>query len=402
MKCNINSEYEKLRVVIVHEPGNEIERLAPSNMNQLLFEDIPYLKKMIKEHKGFVRLLKRNGVKPLEFKELLMEILKDDGVKEKLIDKCIELEGCYGMKNKRFLSCLEPEEIAEVFFSGITYNESNRKPIERMTRVLRMFLISPLPNSYYTRDSNAIIRYGIVPCRMKYLVRDREALFMKFIFKFHPFFRKKAIFCYREKKEETMLHTIEGGDIIVLNRSTVLIGNSGRTESYAIEKLAGNLFEHDIVDTVYEVKIPPRSIYGHLDSVFSIISEDIILFYPDVFHEDFEIGLYRPSLIHGKIVAKKEARICKLKEVLSDNLGNDIIPLKTGGGDIHYSEREQFTADGTNILAISPKRVISYIRNEKTNQELEDYGVKVITIEGSELVRGRGGPRSMIMPVIRG
>jgi len=400
MRCNITSEYEKLKTVIVHEPGNEIQRLTPSNRKWLLFDDIPYLKEMKREHKQFVEVLKQYGVEPLEVRDLLIEILKDEKIRERLFNECMELERCRGLKTKEFLSGMEPEDVAEILFAGITYNEWEKKLVGEMTKEGEEFLIPPIPNFYFTRDPGAIIKNGVVSCKMHFPARTREALIMKYIFKFHPFFRGNSPFWYGEKEEEDRPYTIEGGDIILLNSDTVAIGNSQRTKPHSIEKLAQNLFDHGIVDVVYEVKIPPKRTYMHLDTVFSVISEDIVVFYPDALSETIEMISYRPSMMYGRLIARGEKEKFGLIDELPDILGSSVIALKTGGGDIRYSEKEQF-GDGTNTLAISPKIVITYERNEKTNEVLEKKGVKVHRIDGFELVRGRGGPRCMSMPVAR-
>jgi arginine deiminase len=356
---------------------------------------------MKREHKSFVKMMEKNGVKLLEFKTLLTEILRNDEAKRRIINEFVELEGYPSLKIEKMLDSWEPENIVEILFTGITYDEWKKKSDLDMPKKGDEFLISPIPHSYYTRDSVAAIGDGIVPCRMAYPVRAREAVFMKYIFRYHPIFERNVSFWLGEQEVERSC-TIEGGDITMLNCDTVAIGHSKRTRPSAIEKIAKNLFENNMIDILYEIRIPSKSIYGHLDSVFSIISDDIILFYPDALIEKIEIKLYKPSMEYGNLTIRKETKKSGLREELSDILGGDIIVLKTGGGIIHYGEKEQFAADGTNLLAIASKKVITYARNEKTNQELEDNGVKTIIIKGSELVRGRGGTRSMVMPIARG
>ena len=401
MRCDISSEYEKLRTVMVHEPGNEIGRLAPSNKDQLLFDDIPYLEEMRREHKDFVELLKQNGVESLEVRNLLIEILKDEEITKRLFDECMELERCRGLKNGEFLNGREPKEVAEILFSGLTYNEFEGKLVEEMTKKGEEFLIPPIPNFYFTRDPSAVIKDGVVSCKMFYPARAREALIMKYIFKFHPTFRGNSPFWYGIKEEEDRPYTIEGGDIILLNSDVIAIGNSERTRSHSIERLAQNLFDHDVVDVVYEVKIPHERTYMHLDTVFSVISEDIVVFYPEALKETIEMIAYRPYRMYGRLIARGEKEKFGLIDRLPELLGADVVALQTGGGDIRYSEKEQF-ADGTNTLAVAPKKVVTYRRNEKTNEVLEELGVKVLRIDGYELVRGRGGPRCMTMPLVRG
>lgn len=413
MKFNIKSEYEKLRTAIVHEPGNEIERLTPSNVKRLLFDDVPYLEEMKREHREFVKVLKQNGATPLEVRDLLTEVLKDEEIRRRLVAECMELDKCGGMKHEEFLNSLEPEEVAEILFAGMTdnewkgkktgektENETGEKSNEK-TENGEEFFVNPIPNSYFTRDPSAIIGSGVVSCKMCYPVRTREAIIMKYIFKFHPLFRGNSTFWYGEKEEEDRPYTIEGGDIVVLDSDTVAVGNSERTKSYSIEKLAQNLFNYDVVDVVYEVKIPIKRIYMHLDTVFSVVSENTVIFYPDALEETFEMVSYRPSMVCGKLVARGKKEKNGFIKSLEDIIDSEVIKLKTGGGDIHYGPKEQFD-DATNTLAIAPGKVVTYRRNERTNQVLKESGVEVFPIDGYELIRGRGGPRCMTMPLVRG
>lgn len=411
-ECKITSEYGQLEVAMVYEPGNEIERLTPSNKKELLFDDVPYLEEMKREHAEFVEELIENEVNVLQMKELLTEVLKKDDIKESLISECVELDRCNGMKNEQYLNDIDLENLVEILFAGMTEEEWDRiKFEEKNSENIRSkpeddekkrenFFISPIPNSYFTRDPSAIIGNGVVSCKMFYPIRAREALIMKYIFKFHPLFRGDTPFWYGEKEEEYRPYTIEGGDIIVLNSDTVAVGNSERTKPYSIEKLAQNLFNHNVVDEVYEVRIPPERTYMHLDTVFSIINKDLIIYYPKALNEKFELIKYRPSVEHGELVARPSRVEKEFIDNLDDMIGTMVTKLETGGGDITEGAKEQFN-DGTNTLAIAPGKVIAYTRNKVTNKVLEDNDVDVIRIDGNELVRGRGGPRCMILPLRR-
>ena len=394
LRLRVCSEYEKLRAVLVHRPGSEIECLTPSNVKDFLFDDIPFLDKIQEEHDYFVKILKKQGVSVYYFRDLLTDILKIEHVREEIIRKILELHKCNKI-NPDLLINLDTEALTDLLIAGLTRDEwrrlSERKEDEKF------YLIPPLPNLYFTRDIGAVICNGVICTKMFYDIRARESLLMRYIFTYHPLFQGNPVFF--DNVRESGDFAIEGGDIVVINESVVAIGRGERTNHRTIEYVAKRLFEHTSVEKVYEVEVPPTRICLHLDTVFTIIDEDIVVVYPEVLKEKEKITVYRRSDNLGFVVEKLDAGFLS---VLKEELGNFTVVL-TGGGDGMAAEREQWS-NGTNTLAVRPGVVITYDRNKKTNKVLREIlGEKnVIEIPSSELIRGRGGPRCMTMPLIRG
>ncbi|RLE62738.1 MAG: arginine deiminase [Thermoprotei archaeon] len=390
LRLRVCSEYEKLRAVLVHRPGSEIECLTPSNVKDFLFDDIPFLDKIQEEHDYFVKILKKQGVSVYYFRDLLTDILKIEHVREEIIRKILELHKCNKI-NPDLLINLDTEALTDLLIAGLTRDEWRRKEDEKF------YLIPPLPNLYFTRDIGAVICNGVICTKMFYDIRARESLLMRYIFTYHPLFQGNPVFF--DNVRESGDFAIEGGDIVVINESVVAIGRGERTNHRTIEYVAKRLFEHTSVEKVYEVEVPPTRICLHLDTVFTIIDEDIVVVYPEVLKEKEKITVYRRSDNLGFVVEKLDAGFLS---VLKEELGNFTVVL-TGGGDGMAAEREQWS-NGTNTLAVRPGVVITYDRNKKTNKVLREIlGEKnVIEIPSSELIRGRGGPRCMTMPLIRG
>ncbi len=399
---NIRSEIGKLRAVLLHKPGRELERITPQYLHELLFDDIPWLKKMQEEHDGFADTLRSWGSEVYYYDDLLIDILKDPQVKEKLLTDVIDM--CYiGNEElekliKEFLLSKSEKEIAEYLIIGLhkdDFPDKNRE--KKLTDYIKEeypFYINPLPNSYFTRDPGTVIGHGLSINSMKIHARDRETMILRYIYNHHNLFQKnpkKLLYNYANT------YSIEGGDILVLSDEVVAIGCSERTSARGIELLANNLFSQDEkIKEVLAIQIPFTRAYMHLDTVFTMVDYDKFTIYPGV-EDKLKVFSLTPSNIdYPKVTPMKS-----LKETLKKSLKIPSVNLiKSGGGDEITAAREQWN-DSTNTLAIAPGVIITYDRNEITNNTLRENGLEVVNIEGSELVRGRGGPRCMSMPLCR-
>lgn len=398
---NVRSEIGKLKAVMLHRPGRELERITPQYLHELLFDDIPWLKKMREEHDGFADALRMRGCAVYYYEEMLADILNDEHVKVQLITEVLEkcnianpdLEGLL----RDFLLQKNSQEIAEILIAGL--HKKDFLDIEREKRLVDYikeeypFYINPLPNLYFTRDPGAVIGNGLCVNSMNTNARDRETMILKYIYDHHPTFRKdlSPLWYNYDRK-----YSLEGGDILVLSERVIAVGCSERTSARGIEDLAMNLFRGDEkIKEVIAVQIPFTRAYMHLDTVFTMVDYDKFTIYPGV--ED-KVRVFR--LTEGKTCPKVEP-LENLQEALKEALRLPAIQfIQSGGGDEVTAAREQWN-DSTNTLAIAPGVVVTYNRNEASNATLRKHGIEVVEIEGSELVRGRGGPRCMSMPLAR-
>lgn len=399
LQLQVNSEIGKLKAVLLHRPGKELERLTPEFLNELLFDDIPWLRRIQEEHDKFADTLKENGVIVYYLEDLLEEVLQDDGIKEFFIyDLVSYMNTSLEIKKTitNFLREKSPKELVYYAIAGLLRKElSEIKPQTLVDYVYEdsPFFIPPLPNCYFMRDPAAVIGDGIVISSMKTSARRREAMLVKYVFKYSKEFKahqNQMLYDYRAD------YPIEGGDILVLNKKVVAIGISERTSPHAVEEVSSFLLERGEVEKIIAVEIPKKRTFMHLDTVFTMVDVDKFLIYPSIKEKLKVYTITRGE--NGKIKVKAEENFVK---VLENSLGLDKVTLiESGGGDEITGAREQWN-DSTNTLAIAPGIVMAYNRNEITNTTLREYGIKVVEIEGSELVRGRGGPRCMSMPLLR-
>lgn len=397
---NITSEIGKLKAVLLHRPGRELERLTPEFLHDLLFDDIPWLKRMQQEHHQFAIEMSSRGCDVMYYEGLLEEILQDEVVRRQFVQDVVK--NCK-IANLQLEDIIEdyvlsksPKEIAEIAIVGLHKDDlpvkKRRYQLVDYIKESYPFYINPLPNLYFTRDTGVAIGKGLTICRMKTLARERETMFLEYIYRYHNFFRKGETPLWYDYKEP---YSIEGGDILVLSKEVVAIGCSERTSARGIEVLANRLLEKGEIKKVLAIEIPFTRAYMHLDTVLTMVDYDKFTVFPGV------EGLLRVYELTKGRLSPKARPMKNLKEALMKSLklqGVDLI--QSGGGDAITAAREQWN-DSTNTLAIGPGEVITYNRNEASNETLRKHGIKVIEIEGSELVRGRGGPRCMSLPLIR-
>lgn len=391
----------------MHRPGNEIDRLTPYNIHEYLFEDMPYLSAMQKEHDEFRSLIKgATGATVFRLHELLIEVLIDDNLLLEAFQIAL-LPANLTHLAQDIIVRLSTAECANALLAGLKVNELKRKlrtpDLDRLPE--HSFVITPNPNLYFMRDAAAVIQTGVISCQMKYPARNRESMIMRLIFENHPYFKQQFNLLYpamHMDQQFTAVHAnIEGGDIIVLSEKALAIGNSERTDPEAIAEVAKQVLKSNQVERVYEVLLPKKRNFMHLDTVFTIIDENLVVTYPDALQAVLETRVHRKEGEdeNGNTILHTEV----LKESLLSVLQKEIDYLEiiaTGGSNPDYAMREQWF-DGANVFAIGPRRVISYNRNIHTNRALRDAGVEVLTIPSSELSRGLGGPRCMTMALER-
>ena len=403
MNLSLHTEFGTLKSVIMHRPGWEIERLTPQNTSELLFEDVPYLESMQKEHDEYTQLIKSStDARVFRLRQLLLDILIDQDLKNSILKDALAQSG-YPEISEDIISKYSTAEIINILISGIKIKELQRKIPTFRTKKLdeAEYLVYPSPNLYFMRDPAAVIQNGVISSNMKYSGRQFESHLLKLIFSNHPEFKSQYKEIFPGGTDLSCCPTIEGGDIIVISPTVLAIGCSERTESGAIAKVAKQVLSEKTVERVYEVKLPSKRNYMHLDTVFSIIDENLIVTYPDAMDTLLETAVYRLDGINEKneVEIHKESIKKSLISILQKEIPH-LEVVKTGYGHPDFASREQWY-DGANVFAIGPRRVISYDRNKLTNRALRDNGVEVLEINSSELSRGLGGPRCMTMPIER-
>lgn len=398
----IGSEIGRLRKVLLHRPGKEIENLVPEYLGKLLFDDIPYLEAARLEHDGFADILTQNGVEVLYLEDLLVESLESEEKRYEFLKTFIR-ESAITSKNLtekliEYLMDMSLFSMLQKVMSGIRKDEIKISKISSLTEITNKnypFYIDPLPNLYFTRDPGSIIGNGISINSMHTSARNREPLFLKWIFNNHPIYKTDKIPHWYKGDAP---FSIEGGDILVLSDKIVAIGCSERTSAEAIEIIAQRLFKNQSgFEKVLVFEIPSCRAFMHLDTVFTMVDYDKFTIHPGI---EGPLNVY--EITQGKAdILNFEVHHDDLSKILSKALNIPGIELiRCGGGDAIVSGREQWN-DGSNTLAIAPGVVVTYNRNYVTNDILTKKGVKVLTMPSAELSRGRGGPRCMSMPLYR-
>lgn len=403
MNLKLNSEFGRLKAVITHRPGKEIERLTPSNTSELLFEDVPYLEGMQKEHDEFTSLIRNSiGAKVYRLHDLLVEVMLNKNLRNQLFESSLAKSGSAFLSDD-ILARYSTSECASMLIAGIKVKELKRKINSAQINKLEgeSYIINPSPNLYFMRDPAAVIQDGVICSHMKFSGRQGESNLLKTIFENHSDFREGYNPIYPATQKEGYIPTVEGGDIIVLSDKALAIGCSERTDEKAIELIAAQILHKSTVERVYQVELPSKRNFMHLDTVFTIIDENLIVTYPDAMNSLLQTCVYRKDREDefGDAVLNKECVNESIISVLKKEIAYLEI-VETGDGNPDFSSREQWY-DGANVFAISPRRVISYNRNKFTNRALREAGVDVLETSSSELSRGLGGPRCMTMPLWR-
>ena len=399
---HVNSEIGKLKKVMVHRPGKEMENLMPDYLDRLLFDDIPYLKGAQEEHDNFVKAMEDEGIEVVYVERLTADALDAANVHEEFVDQWISESGIVseGVKEvvKKQLLDLDTFDMVLKTMEGFRKTEVEAEHFSNSLADLLEseypFLVDPMPNLYFTRDPFATMANGVTINQMFAETRNRETIYGDFIFKYHPEYKDNVDKFYARDEEDR----IEGGDELVLSKDVLAIGISQRTDSRAIETLARRVFEKGAFKEILGFDIGQHRKFMHLDTVFTMVDYDKFTIHPEI-EAGLRVMSIKPDGNGDIVIEEKESH--NLAEVLAEALGLDEVTLiPCGGGDLVDSAREQWN-DGSNTLTIAPGVVVVYDRNPITNALLKEHGLKLIELPGSELVRGRGGPRCMTMPLVR-
>ncbi len=403
---HVTSEIKPLKKVLLHRPGRELLNLTPDNLQDLLFDDIPFLRIAQKEHDFFAEMLRDNGVEVVYLEDLMTEVLNlYPYLREKFISQFLREGGITGEYYTRLVSNYLNEnyrdnrDLVLKLIEGMRLSELPKKDanslIDRIEKYDEVMLLEPMPNLYFQRDPFASAGNGILLNKMYSKTRQRETIFAEYIFGSHPDFQ--GIRKYIDRYEEDYM---EGGDVLNLNESTLAIGISQRTNPDAVEKAARNIFRdpNSQIRTVYAFVIPNTRAFMHLDTVFTQIDVNRFTYHPAILGT-LQVFRLTPGKNDDEIEIKEISDT--LANILEKALGLDYVDLiPCGGGDTIAAAREQWN-DGSNTLAIAPGKIIVYERNNVTNRVLREHGLQVLEMPSCELSRGRGGPRCMSMPLIR-
>ena len=399
---NVKSEIGNLKKVILHRPGDELLNLTPNTLEELLFDDIPFLPVAQEEHDAFAKILRDEGVEVVYLEDLMAEVLDaHPELREKFLDQWIFEAGIRTDTYKEIIkdyinsNYAGTKDMVMKTMAGINLQElpqENTHLLVDMVSDRSKLVCAPMPNLYFTRDPFAMIGNGVSINRMYSVTRNRETIYGDYIFKYHPDFAGTPTYYDRNDT----FH-IEGGDILNINEHVLAIGISQRTEPDAIDAIAHNVFndETSTIDTILAFNIPSSRAFMHLDTVFTQIDYDKFTIHPGIMGPltVFEITA------EGDGIKVKEMS-GKLEDILEKYVGNPVELIPCGGGDRIAAEREQWN-DGSNTLCVRPGTVVVYQRNNVTNDVLYKNGINCLVMPSAELSRGRGGPRCMSMPAWR-
>ncbi|MDR1020113.1 MAG: arginine deiminase [Synergistaceae bacterium] len=400
----VGSETGQLKRIFLHRPGRELQRITFDNKDDLLIDEIVWIQRARENHDAFAGLLRDNGAEVLYFQDCLADVVADLNVREALLDEALALEP--HDKNlsaalKGMVMEMPPEDVADTLVCGMTKREASGGLKNLPSLALRAmdseaFLFRPLPNLYFQRDPYFFVRNGVVLSSMRFLARQREPLYAKHIFQNHPLFSGVKII-FGLAPGDSYPNVIEGGDFMVLCEDCVAVGISQRSTAGTVQTIGGRLARELGIKRILAVDIPKKRAYMHLDTVFTMVDSDAFTVYPGV-HEDMRVWELEYAE-NGDVSRITESR--SLMESLKKCLGLETIRfIETGGGDPVEASRDQWN-DGTNTLAIAPGVVVTYESNVASNAALRENGITVHEINGSELGKGRGGPRCMSMPLMR-
>ncbi len=391
----VSTEVGRLRTVLLHRPGNELKRLTPRNNADLLFDGIPWVGRAQEEHDGFADALRTRGVEVLYLRDLLVETLDDPAARHEVVLGALppwEIGPALAAQLAKHLLGLSSEDLADVLISGLAHEELPRGEGVVFGLLGRHdFVIPPLPNLLFTRDSSVWIGEQVAVTRPSMRARQRETSLTGAIYRHHPRFAGTPLL-YGGSRNEAWL---EGGDVLALAPGVVAVGVGQRTTPAGVEALALRAFASGAVSTVLAVPIAQERATMHLDTVCTMVDVDAVVMYPAVADSLVAVPVTSDG-DGGLVVGPREPFLVAAAKAMRI----DTLRVIDTGLDPVTAEREQWD-DGNNTLAIAPRLCVAYERNTETNARLEESGIEVVRIAGSELGSGRGGPRCMSCPVLR-
>lgn len=408
---HVTSEIGKLKKVCLHRPGDELLNLPPDELERLLFDDVPFLEVAQAEHDRFAEILREQGTEVLYLEQLVAEAFKaHPGAREEFLDQYIQEAGIKGQMMpgivREYLNSIEDDfEFVKKTMAGVAKSEIDMPHASSATLDDMVsahsdkesdLIIDPMPNLYFTRDPFACVGNGVSLNRMYAVTRNRETLYGKYIFKYHPEYANTPLWFRRDAASH-----IEGGDILNLSNKALAVGISQRTQAAAIDILAQNIFwktEGCEIEKIFAFDIPNCRAFMHLDTVFTQIDVDKFTIHPAIMGT-LRVFELTKGATQGEVDIKEHTD--SLEKILEYATGVDGIKLiPCGGGDPIAAAREQWN-DGSNTLCVEPGTIVVYQRNNVTNDVLYKEGLNLLVMPSAELSRGRGGPRCMSMPFQR-